>query len=159
MSDKATYDSVKQTLPLLSETQLKDIMNRCKVLMSRELTSDDWLLDGIITELRLLGIPVPGLDKITHHNQFRSFSEKSAALRTVLEEQGITTRTEKRQLAKIVSKCLIEYLRGFTEISLMNMMTFIDHIPQALERAFPGYLSSGMLPFVIGKTIPERMVH
>lgn len=159
MSHTMTFDEVKRSLPLFTEMQLKEIVNRCKMLATKEPPNEDWLLDGILVELKLQGIPVPSLDKIVRLNNFKSFSEKSLQLRTALEAQGIKTRTEKRQLAKICVLCLIQYLKTFTDISLPNMLTFIDHIPQALERAFPGYWSSKLLPFVIGKSSSDAMVH
>lgn len=159
MPQTTTFDEVTRALPMFTEMQLKEIVNRCKMLATKEHQSDDWLLDGILVELRLLGIPTPSHDKIVRLHQFKSFSEKSLQLRTALENQGIKTRVEKRQLAKICVMCLIEYLKSFTDVSLPNMLTYIDYIPQALERAFPGYLSNRMLPFVIGKKISDEMVH
>jgi hypothetical protein len=159
LSTTATFDDVKRALPLLTELQLKEIINRCKMLASKDLSNDDWLLEGIVVELRLLGIPVPSHEKIIRLNNFKAYSDKSLHLRAALEGQGIKTRTEKRQLAKICCMCLIEYLKGFTDVSLSNMLMFIDHIPQALERAFPGYWSNRMLPFVIGRSFPDEMVH
>jgi hypothetical protein len=159
LSTTATFDDVKRALPLLTELQLKEIINRCKMLASKDLANDDWLLEGIVVELRLLGIPVPSHEKIVRLNNFKAYSDKSYHLRAALERQGIKTRTEKRQLAKICCMCLIEYLKGFTDVSLPNMLMFIDHIPQALERAFPGYWSNRMLPFVIGRSFPDEMVH
>lgn len=143
------YDELKKAIPLLNQSEIKDLLNRCKLLLRREVDTDDWLLDGIVYQLRLHGIIVPSFDKIKNLNDYRAFSEKSDSLRALIEEQGISSKIEKRQIALICAECMIEYLKGFTDVSLQNIMRFVDHLPQALERAFPGYLSSGMLPFIV----------
>lgn len=153
MSTKITYDQVKQAIPDLSAREIKDLYNRVKVLLKAEPAVDDtdWLLDGILSELRGNGIYVPAFSKIKSLPIYSSYAEKSEQLRTVLEKQGVATKIEKRQLAIICSKCLIEYLKSFTDVSLHTMLLHIDYIPQALERAFPGYLSSRMLTFLLNK--------
>jgi len=143
------YDELKKAIPLLSQTEIKDLLNRCRLLLRKEANLDDWLLDGIVYQLRLHGIIVPSFEKIKNLHDYSAFSEKSESLRSLIEEQGISSKIEKRQIAIICTECMIEYLKGFTDVSLQNVMRFIDHLPQALERAFPGYLSSGMLPFIV----------
>lgn len=143
------YDEVKKAIPYLTQAEVKDLLNRCKSLLRRETDTSDWLLEGIVYELRLHGIVIPSTDKITKLSDYPAYSEKSDNLRALLEDQGINSRIEKRQLAIICAKCLIEYLKDFTDVSLPTMMRFIDHLPQAIERAFPGYLQCGMLPFML----------
>ncbi len=152
MSNKLTYSQVKQAIPDLNEREIKDLYNRCKALIKIDTTpDDDWLLEGVIQELRNQGIYVPAFSKIKTLPTYAAYAEKSEQLRTILERQGISSKLEKRQLAAITAKCLIEYLRSFTDVSLHTMMAHIDNIPQALERAFPGYLRANMLMFLLKK--------
>ena len=149
------YAELTTTLPQLTPTQLKDLSNRCKALLSRtdEVIDNDWLFEGILTELRLQAIPVPPISKIKASNIYTSYAEKSRTVRDMLEAQGHWTRLQKRQLSKISTKCLIDYLHGFTEISLANVLTYIDRVPLALERSFPGYLASNLLFCIIRNPI------
>lgn len=153
MTAKLTYDEVKQAIPNFSEREIKDLYNRCKILLKAEPAVDntDWLLDGILTELRSNGLYVPAFSKIKALSIYSTYAEKSEHLREVLEKQGISTKLEKRQLAIICSKVLIEYLRSFTDVSLHTMLMYVDRIPEALERAFPGYVQSRMLMFLLNK--------
>lgn len=155
MTHQASYEQMKIGLPQLTATQLKDLSNRCRALLSRETSDMDWLLEGIIDELKLQSIPIPPLSKIKANNFFPSYAEKSKAVRDILESQAPLTRLQKRQLAKICTKCLIEYLRSFTDISLATVMLYIDRMPVAIERSFPGYLASNLLLFIIRSPVKE----
>jgi hypothetical protein len=151
------YEHVKETLPKLTQTQLKDLSNRCKALLSRsdEKVDEDWILEGLITELRLQGISVPSIAKIKSASHYPSYAAKSQDLRTSLETKYKLTKIQKRQLSKICIKCLIEHVRGFSDVSLWTLSNHIDEIPQALDKAFPGYLSSNLLMFLLKNTAGE----
>lgn len=154
MAQQAYYEQMKTALPQLTITQLKDLSNRCRALIGRETSDNDWLLEGIIDELKLQAVPIPPISKIKASNVFPSYAEKSKAVRELLEQSPLT-RLQKRQLAKICTKCLIDYLRSFSEVSLATVMLYIDRMPVAIERSFPGYLASNLLMFIIRSPISE----
>jgi hypothetical protein len=59
------------------------------------------------------------------------------------------TVTEQKALGVIVARALASYLTKFTEISLHNMLFYVARIPEAVDDAFPDYLASGTLGFLI----------
>jgi hypothetical protein len=149
------YEQMKTALPQLTPNQLKDLSNRCKALLSRETPEVDWLLEGIIEELKLKSIPIPAMSKVIASNVFPSYSEKSKVVRELLESQASLTRLQKRQLAKICTQCLVAYIQKFTDVSLATVMLYIDRMPVAIERAFPGYLASNLLLFIIRNPVRD----
>lgn len=152
MPSCAPFESVKQSLTSYSPKQLNELKARCSALLSiskQPETNEDWLLEGVFAEIKSRGIPIPPMSKLRLDNSFKSYSQKSEVIRTLLESQGDLTKLQKRQLAIICTKCLAAYLDNFTEVSLHSVFTFVDRIPEALERSFPGYLSSHLLLFIL----------
>lgn len=153
MPRQVEFSDVLRALPSLNRTQLEELRTKAAFLISRRpntatsMEDEDWLLYGIKTELVRRGLENP--DFIFRKNEsFRSFITISPKVRELLESAapGLSL-TERRWLGEVAAKELAKYLR--VDISLRSMLEHASQIPQALNRAFPGYMEGRMLGIVI----------
>lgn len=116
--------------------------------------TEDWLLPGIVAELRRRGLsyalPQKQLNKIAP-----DYATDSIAVRNDLRErlkrdkaQVSDDRIDHAELiafGRVSARALADYLQPVAPIGLKFLLTNITKVPDALEASFPDYLSSGML--------------
>jgi hypothetical protein len=112
--------------------------------------SDDWLLDGVLFELekrKLHTVPKSILVKMPAFKAYK----KSAHLVHDFFAQRIKeqSRTGLIALGRVAAKAHARYVSSFTEVSLDSLLRNIAQVPRAIERAFPGYVSAGLLDLLI----------
>jgi hypothetical protein len=120
---------------------------------SRNNTSEqDWILDGVLTVLRERGMGqmVPPNFRIKNVSSYGEYETQADRVRQLLSDAiPNMTVTEQKSMGLIAARALATYLAKFTEISLHNMLFYIARIPEALDDAFPEYLASGTLGFIV----------
>ena len=147
-----SLSQVLELLPQLDAEQLEEVRNHLNALESLTAapsTENDWLLQGVVAELRDrgLGETVPERLRLTNRRQYHGYIDKSARVRKFLEENlpGLT-RMERSQLGRLAASCLAEFIAKFRTVSLAGMLQSIDLVPAAVEEAFPDYVRTGSLP-------------
>jgi hypothetical protein len=58
------------------------------------------------------------------------------------------TITEQRSLGVIAARALADYISSWSSISFDSLMRNVSKIPEALDEAFPGYISSGLIKYI-----------
>jgi hypothetical protein len=153
MATQSSYDSIVAALPYLSRSQLTAIKARCQLLLqmpgdaATPVDDEDWILLGIINELRRRGQYVPTRFRADRGNSFGAFNTKSAEIRRLLElaAPGLNI-VERRALGQVSAKALADFLRTPT---FNTMMLHVHMIPMAIDAAFPGYMESQVLGIVV----------
>jgi len=57
--------------------------------------------------------------------------------------------TDQRSLGVIAARALADYIAEWSEITFESLMRNVAKIPEAVEQAYPGYIQSGMLHYVL----------
>lgn len=161
---RAALAQVLDLLPVLTSTGLFRVRKNITALLAlqgyREAESgeeSDWLLEGIIHELknRGLGETIPRRFRIDKPQAYHGYLAKAERVRVTLEKAiGDLNRIEKLALGRLAARVLAGYIYSFREVTLPNLLGFVHLTIDAMEDAFPGYLSAGALRFVLK---PEEM--
>jgi hypothetical protein len=150
-------DAILAELPELSVDDLLIIQKHIEALLSTatvESTGDDWLLPNILEEIKDRGLSctIPNYFKIKKRNAYNGYLRKSEDIRNSLERSlpGLA-KVQRYALGRACAKTLAEYLvkDNQFELSLDIMLRKVELIPLALEYAFPGYASGGLLPILL----------
>jgi hypothetical protein len=148
-------------LPLLTKAQMTDVRRRLGFLIggASEGQQSDWLLEGVLSELRRrgLGHMVPPSFTIRKSNSYHGYETQADRVRLVLTAAVPNmTLPETMSMGAIAAKCLADFILtwkrddgGKFEVSLETMLHNIHQVPAALDAAFPGYLESGMMGFLL----------
>jgi hypothetical protein len=149
------FEEVVRRLPKLTQAELSQVRGRCALLLQSKiapvpaLADEDWLLEGITTELHNIGIYVNTSFRVKKSHSFKGYLTKSEEVRKLLLEAapGITL-TERHYLGQIAARELIRYIT-WQDTSLNSLLDHIHCVPNALEKAFPGYLQSRNLRIIV----------
>lgn len=137
-------DLRRRLLFFIGDTQRNSTMN------------EDWLLTGIMIVLRERGMGhmIPPNFRIKNNKSFAEYETQADRVRELLSDAiPDMTLVEQKSLGVICARALADYLSGFTEVGLHNMLFYVARIPEALDNAFPNYLASGTLSFVIRRRL------
>lgn len=156
MAELPDYSQINQALGRLSRNQLEQVRKRCTFLLqyqTREqvpVEQEDWLLLGILSELRYRGLD-KGSFQLKNHSSHASFNSQSEKVRELLLEAapGLTP-VERRVLGQVAAAALAKYI-SWTDVNRDNMLRYVSHVPEAVDVAFPGYMESRLLHLVVGK--------
>lgn len=125
---------------------------------------EDWILDGILHELRRrgLGETIPGEFYIRNKQSFAGYAERAERIRTLFETSNrmywlTSTTATKISFGRMCAQLLAKKVDEFAPISLDTMLRNVGLIPEAFENAYPGYISSELLPMLI-KALHERRI-
>src|SRR6266702_495958 len=153
------YNSILLTLPSLTRTQLEEVRRRASYVLQltagnvrkQVLEQQDWLLEGIVSELKYRGLWIDAFKfHIKNNKSFHSYQTKSEKVRELLEQASPNmTLIEKTVLGQICGYELACLLR--MNVSLHDMLEHVDLIPIAIDKSYPGYLASRMLGVIIKK--------
>lgn len=155
------FNNLVRQLPLLTKEQMTDMRRRLAFLIGGESVgqNEDWLLIGIFEVLRARGkghtIP-PGFT-VKKSRSYHGFDTQADRVRQVLDEAVPNmTMTEQRGIGVLCARALADYIESWTksdgskhEIDLDKMLHNVGKIPNAVDFAYPGYLSSGMLGMLV----------
>lgn len=166
MTPKQVLDQVLDLLPQLSEAGLQEVNKHIKALAQFHKTDlldaqDDYLLQGVFYEIEWLGLAetIPQFFRIRNKASFNFYGEKSARLRAMLERHvPDLTLTEKVALGRLCIRCLREHVEKWRAIEFSSLLANIEHLPAALDNAFPGYIRNGALRVIVRSlTDPGRL--
>lgn len=159
MADDA-YIRLLQTLPNLSQEQRINLVQRLKMLESisknekngnngkRDDTSR--VLESICTVLARIGVEYPSVDVLRKSSSFAAFQRKLPDLFKFLSRVG-PARLAQDALLKIGLQLLYYDIVSFKDatVSAHTLMSHIHRVPAVINRAFPGYASSGLLNYIL----------
>jgi hypothetical protein len=149
---------VLDILPHLSRKELELVRQRAAFLLQAKTSrgresveEQDWLLEGVLHELRKRGLEkqIPHNFRVKSSKSFAAYQTQAERVKGVIAEAiGGATPVELKQVGIIAAQCLADYIT-WNEISLETMLHNIGKTPKALERAFPGYIASGLLYLIL----------
>jgi hypothetical protein len=155
-------DQVLELLPQLDPDELVMVRQRASALAAldgvQEEAEEDWLLNGIIAQLQDMGLGdlVPPGFKILNRRQFHGYLPKSEKLRKTIEKTlPGTTRLNRLALGKLLAKCLAAKVASFRPVTFHALLQHAELSLAALDAAFPGYLSAGLLPVILRGRFPR----
>lgn len=162
---RADYDSILDTLPYLNNTQLEEIRKRVSLNKQRNsasrrvdsLETEDWIFEGIKTELSRRGVAETLDFVVKKTNSFRNFQTKSERVRRLLEQAapGLTL-VQRHYLGEIAVFELAKHIESWAPrngekllVSMDTLLWHVDRIPQVLDYCFPGYIESRTLGVIV----------
>jgi hypothetical protein len=115
--------------------------------------SSDWLLTGILSELKKRGLGYTHRTIKTWEHS-RTYAEESALVRKeLLRILKLSISQPKYQellaLGSVVARALIRALGTKTYISLKSLLNNVGKALEAIDNAFPGYMASGLLGHLV----------
>jgi hypothetical protein len=150
---KIQTKEVLELIPTLPMQEVKRIRDHCTVALQllgkqTEVEHNDWLLEGIFSELRKRGLreTLPSNFRLKNSRSFAGYLDKSKLVRdALLIAVPDLSRAEEYALGDVVARSLVRYVEAFSDVSVESVLRHVQYVPQALEKSFPGYLASGML--------------
>lgn len=150
------FQKILEQLPDLNIEQLKEVKKRCDYALKQKTQMEnpqDYLLDGILNELRNrgLGPTVPDNFRIKNSRSFSAYINTSERVKAYLEEAiPNMTFTQKKSIGVIAARCLAKYIESWEHIvSLETMLRHVSRIPAAIDFFFPEYASNGALRLLV----------
>lgn len=155
MSNSSALNVVLATLPRLSQTEITKV--KAFLQLGGEEIEDDYLLNGIIEELKSRGLIAQSVRPSSKHVKQQlpsNYRETSAEVRAVFDRYLPKNLRPVERLAfgKIVAETLADYMLSWSnpvQPSLKTLASCIRHAPAALDSAFPDYLRFGWLFMII----------
>lgn len=150
----AEFDAIVSKIPEMTKAQMTDLRRRLLFFVGKrtDSTNQDWLLNGILDVVRErgLGQMIPPNFHIRNTKSYGDYETQADRVRQLLSDAiPEMSVIEQRTMGVIAARALAAHLAKFTEISLHNMLFYVARTPEALDDAFPEYLSSGTLEFII----------
>lgn len=160
-------ETILSLLPKLSPEELKVVKTSIQAveglllgtsstrIVQSEL-SEDWLLQGLLSYMQTRGsLSSKGkaFYMMKSGSSYRAYIDRKPVFYewAARVEKGLRTTTRHRtQLAYVCAMALGNYLDDLNIYSVPTMLKNVDKIPEAMEKAFPGYMVGNLLPFVIG---------
>lgn len=151
-------------LPNLSAADLAEVATALKLTQSltgstsgptaRALAEDDWLLAGIVAHLSRVNLLTGenSLFELKRRGAYKEYLKKNAQVKgflLTLEKQLKSSTRHRPQLALLCAQALHELLESRGYFSVSAMLSQIDKLPEALDSSFPGYISGGLLQYIL----------
>lgn len=159
MSDEI-YNKLLLTLPSLTPQQRSVVTQRLKLLETfspnerngnnGKRDNDVRVLESICTVLARIGVEYPSVDVLRKSSSFAAFQRKLPDLFKFLSRVG-PARLAQDALLKIGLQLLYYDIVSFKDatVSAHTLMSHIHRVPAVINRAFPGYASSGLLNYIL----------
>lgn len=154
-------DRIKELLPELSANELKEVILLAEFFKERKgaaaLDINDELLYTTLTEelsrrLSTSFSPLPILKRNSPKlfNKFIQIAgDYNAWIDRVFKDTTVT-RLQRRRLAIIVIEVVVENIENSkVPLSLTSTLNFFANFPGLFNKAFPGYIESGMLGMML----------
>lgn len=155
--NEADYNKLVARLPELTRDQLADLRRRSAFLLGHKeksggIKDQDWLLAGLIQVLNDRGLEstIPANFRIKNNRSFAAYTTQADRVMQLLS-QAIPnmSATERLGIGVLAARALADYLQEWSSVSLESMLRNVSRIPEAIDAAFPGYIGSGLLSFVL----------
>ncbi len=118
----------------------------------QSLENEDWLLHGVLAELRARGELINDRFKLKSSQSFHNFESRSVDIRTMIIEAlpDDLTAVQFKAVGEFCGRELIRYLaRIGRPIKLDEVLNNIHLLHRAFEKSFPGYIECGMFSLVV----------
>lgn len=155
-------ESILLTIPKLSPRDLKKIKDRVDVALSIEKKSsdedvikEDYLLAGILTVLasKGLGKTLPFGVRLRSALP-KDFVDNSRTIQLFLESHiKRMGKAEKILLGRLCAQALAHSISSYKPVMFKTMVQSVLEIPEALEKAYPGYIEAGMLDKLLKRVL------
>ena len=151
------FPELLRSIDQLNTTQLKAARQRINFQLQHRsdqttLEDEDWLLHGINAELRRRGLDNRDSFRVKKDSSFASFNTQSEQARELLllAAPGLTA-IQRRALGEIAAKALADWLSTWQNYSINRetLMRNVGKIPEAIDRAYPTYIETGLLGLII----------
>jgi len=118
---------------------------------------DDWVLSGIATYLVRKGLVSErnAMHDLKRRDAYKIYLSKLPALMcflTKVEQDNKLGRRHRVTVAFLCARSLGDLLAHRNYFSVGAMLSQIDKIPEALDQAYPGYISAGLFGFILTNT-------
>lgn len=141
-------------LPSMSQDQLREIVARATALLKpadRNRTDEQDLYSALTTELTSQGISLPHYAIAMKSPAGPTFLRGASVVSSfVAEHIEPTTKAHRilayRRFMKMLARWMVTC--GIP-VTLKNVAQNLDKVPAIVQRQFPGYLESGLLPMVL----------
>ena len=151
----SNLETVLMIIPTLKPDEQLEVKKRVDFLLSSILThpsrpvQDDWLTEGIVTELIRRGSLHKGMDwkKVAPKGYNKSVENVREFLSRAVRKPLNTA--EKYALGRLVARALSDYLANTPGFGLKVVLQNVNKVPEALDASYPGYAASGMLGMLI----------
>jgi hypothetical protein len=157
--------SIIALLPKLSLDELEQLRQRCSALISlssgailQDQSSDaHWVIGCVVQHNRSHGrdlTPVATLQK----NPGTGFHKSLPALLQYLEQGAGKQRLHKQALLMLGLELLSQNLEEIRiPVTSRILLRYLPRLPSVINRAFPGYWQSGLLPWVLSMQRPTAV--
>lgn len=156
--DDIAFRTLLKNLPLATPEQLGKIRERLALLSSGQVDAgtaskeeEDWLLDGIIEIRAAAGLMKRSdLVGVRRSRSYPTYEPKAKAMRAfIVSKLGNVSPTQKVALGRLLAGALIDYLANMELTTLSAILNNVDKLPDAIHQAYPGYLESKMLIYLV----------
>jgi len=156
--------TVLDALPRLSPEQRSEVRGKLRALDAMDggsrirqfsipdpehFSNRDFVFDGLMMELGDRGlISSAAIPALKRSKCYKVYSSKVSPVAELLfdPKHGIPNQTTIRlALCRLAAKCLCDDVLRWATLSPSLVLANVDKIPEAIEKAFPGYLSNGLL--------------
>lgn len=160
-------DQIIGLLPSLTPAERKQVASAIALLGGLESplgpsVTDDWILAGIISYLVRRGLLAEqgALFGLKRRDAYKTYMQKMPAIVAFfarIETQSGLYKRHRPMLALLAARALGDLLIERGIFSVGAMLTQIDRIPEAMDRAFPDYIACGMLGMVLKQSHEEKV--
>lgn len=151
----ASVDGIVAQLPNMTPSDLLKVRQLTDMLLGKGNETkpanpfEQILFDAVRTELANVGIrQAIGYGSFTETKHYKSWRKNLGTVSEFIEEafKGYTnTEVQRIAICRILIKTMIrDFKMNGIPVSLGSIANNIHRIPQTFDRAFPGYLSSGL---------------
>lgn len=144
-------DQVVGLLPKLSAADLQKVSAALKMLGAKPQAvpsenQNDWLLIGIAECLVDKGL-LAKANQLAKGKSYAAYLKKLPPVMeylVVLENQCGGGRRVRTALAVMCARALADWLEARAMLEPAYMLMMVDHLPEAVEASFPGYVQAGL---------------
>lgn len=116
---------------------------------------NDPIIQAIADYTRSVGMPPIKVETMMMSPQYALFRIKCEAVSEYLSRAG--NKNVQRALLRVGLKLMHRQMSEMRiSISYVTFLTWIHRLPGAINREFPGYMESGLLPLIIRAEKPQR---
>ena len=153
------YEEINNRLPRLSQEELVELSKRIQFLMSTKKrktnpVDEDAFYSILGNELkrkiRYKAPPLPVFKKTADYKLFSQVFEDTLDYMSEVFKRERITRPKKLHFYLIATKIVLSDCEGSpVPLSMRSLLTSYKLLPGLIDRSFPGYAQSGLLPMLL----------
>ena len=157
-----TFEETIHSLSNLKDTELHEVQARTSFLLNGSTTkaSDgdiEAMYDAIIVQLKILHKSCPPFQVFTRSNFYPQFIRNTESIMRFIDENfDCEKRISRLAMIRFLILMLIRNLDNQSlPLRIGVITTNLSRIPDIVDRAFPGYLESGLLDKVVKSVVRQ----